>query len=184
MNATRRAKARAILADVDGHLLADIRTMRYWATAGDNPPDGAGRLNFALMTIALIGCERLGFLASKEHRRRRQARPRRLHRRVHQSVLSHQAPFRRAPRDVPSEEFQQVVEAEYANYVQLLEHIMRSMKSLQPEKDIPFDAGGFLRGSQPWNTEPGVGPPRLLGVDAPIRSADTSSTPIAGESAR
>ena len=48
-------------------------------------------------------------------------------------------------RDVPYEEFDFVLQSEYANYLQLQEHIMGSMKSLQPGKDMPFDAGGFIR---------------------------------------
>ena len=47
-------------------------------------------------------------------------------------------------RDVPCEEFTFVLNSEYANYLQLQEHIMGSMKSLQPDKDMPFDAGGFI----------------------------------------
>ena len=42
-------------------------------------------------------------------------------------------------RDVPCEEFDFVLNSEYANYLQLQEHIMGSMKSLQPDKDMPFD---------------------------------------------
>lgn len=41
-----------------------------------------------------------------------------------------------------------VVESEYVNYLQLQEQIMGSMKSLQPDKDMPFDVGGFVRGAQ------------------------------------
>ena len=48
-------------------------------------------------------------------------------------------------RDVPCEEFDFVLNSEYANYLQLQEHIMGSMKSLQPDKDMPFDVGGFIR---------------------------------------
>src|SRR5690349_10097213 len=36
-------------------------------------------------------------------------------------------------REVPRDEFCFVVESEYANYVSLQEHIMGSMKSLQPD---------------------------------------------------
>ena len=52
-------------------------------------------------------------------------------------------------RDVPCEEFNFLLNSEYANSLQLQEHIMGSMKSLQPDKDMPFDTGGFiLRGKQ------------------------------------
>jgi len=30
----------------------------------------------------------------------------------------------------------------------LQEHIMGSMKSIQPDKDMPFDVGGFVRGNR------------------------------------
>ena len=49
-------------------------------------------------------------------------------------------------RDVPCEEFNFVLNSEYANSLQLQEHIMGSMKSLQPDKDMPFDTGGFILG--------------------------------------
>ena len=48
-------------------------------------------------------------------------------------------------RDVPCEEFDFVLNSEYANYLQLQEHIMGSMKSLHPDQDMPFDAGGFIQ---------------------------------------
>lgn len=32
--------------------------------------------------------------------------------------------------------------------LQLQEQIMGSMKSLQPDKDMPFDVGGFVRSAQ------------------------------------
>ena len=48
-------------------------------------------------------------------------------------------------RDVPCEEFDFVLNSEYANYLQLQEHIMGSMQSLQPGKDMPFDVGGFIQ---------------------------------------
>lgn len=54
-----------ILAEVDGHLLADVRAMIHWATRAAAPPTGMGRLNFALMAIALIGCESLGYLTGE-----------------------------------------------------------------------------------------------------------------------
>ena len=55
---------------------------------------------------------------------------------------------RQSGREIPRDEFFFVVESEYANYVSLQEHIMGSMKSLQPGKDMPFDVGGFVRGAQ------------------------------------
>ena len=65
-------------------------------------------------------------------------------------------------RDVPCEEFDFVLNSEYANYLQLQEHIMGSMKSLQPDKDMPFvDVGGFIRsGSSEGKSEnlPETGP--------------------------
>lgn len=64
-------EAAAILAEIEGHLLADVRVMRHWATLEDEPPTGLGRLNFALMAISLIGCERLGFLVNSRNSRRR-----------------------------------------------------------------------------------------------------------------
>jgi hypothetical protein len=51
-------------------------------------------------------------------------------------------------REIPRDEFCFVVESEYANYVALQEHIMGSMKSIQPDKDMPFDVGGFVRGNR------------------------------------
>ena len=53
--------------------------------------------------------------------------------------------MRNSGRDVSREEFAFVLESEYVNCVQLQEHIMGSMKSLQPDKDMPFDVGGFVR---------------------------------------
>lgn len=50
-------------------------------------------------------------------------------------------------KEIPRDEFLFAVESEYANYVALQEHITGSMKSLQPDKDMPFDAGGFVRGA-------------------------------------
>ena len=65
-------------------------------------------------------------------------------------------------RDVPYAEFEFVLKSEYANYLQLQEHIMGSMKSLQPDKDMPFvDVGGFIRsGSSEGKSEnlPETGP--------------------------
>ena len=64
-------------------------------------------------------------------------------------------------RDVPCEEFDFVMDSEYANCLQLQEHIMGSMKSLQPGKDMPFDVGGFIRsGSSEGKSEnlPETGP--------------------------
>ena len=64
-------------------------------------------------------------------------------------------------RDVSREEFSFVLESEYVNCVQLQEHIMGSMKSLQPDQDMPFDVGGFIRSGraqgQPEDL-PGTGP--------------------------
>ena len=53
---------------------------------------------------------------------------------------------RESGRQIPIEEFCFVVESEYANYVALQEHIMGSMKSLQPNIDMPFDVRGFVYG--------------------------------------
>ena len=65
-------------------------------------------------------------------------------------------------RDVPCEEFDFALSSEYANCLQLQEHIMGSMKSLQPDKDMPFvDVGGFIRsGSSEGKSEnlPETGP--------------------------
>jgi hypothetical protein len=52
---------------------------------------------------------------------------------------------------VPREEFLLFVESEYVNHLGLQEHIRGSMKSLQPDKDMPFDAHGFV---QPPRLEP------------------------------
>src|SRR5438067_5792977 len=54
-------------------------------------------------------------------------------------------------REIPRDEFCFVVESEYANYVALQEHIMGSMKSIQPGRDMPFDVGGFVRSGQAGN---------------------------------
>lgn len=51
-------------------------------------------------------------------------------------------------RQIPSEEFKYVLSSEYANYVSLQEHLMGSMKSLQPHKDIPFDVDGFIHSTR------------------------------------
>ena len=58
------------------------------------------------------------------------------------------ARFVKSERDPTRDEFSYAIESEYANYVQLQEHIMGSMKSLQPDKDMPFDVGGFIRGAR------------------------------------
>ena len=60
-------------------------------------------------------------------------------------------------RDVPCEEFNFVLNSEYANYLQLQEHIMGSMMSLQPDKDMPFDVGGFIRSGPEDLPETGPG---------------------------
>ena len=52
-------------------------------------------------------------------------------------------------RQIPPEEFKYVLSSEYTNYVSLQEHLMGSMKSLQPHKDMPFDVGGFINGNRP-----------------------------------
>ena len=52
-------------------------------------------------------------------------------------------------RQIPPEEFKYVLSSEYTNYVALQEHLMGSMKSLQPHKDMPFDVGGFINGPRP-----------------------------------
>jgi len=55
---------------------------------------------------------------------------------------------RGSDRQIPREEFLFAMDSEYINYVSLQEHIMGSMKSIQPNKDTPFDVGGFVRGPQ------------------------------------
>ena len=55
---------------------------------------------------------------------------------------------RASGREIPRDEFCFVVESEYANYLSLQEHIMGSMKSIQPDKDMPFDVGGLVRGGR------------------------------------
>ena len=63
------------------------------------------------------------------------------------NFLAHiMADIRQTDRQIPREEFLLFVDTEYANYVSLQEHIMGSMKSIQPHKDMPFDVGGFVRG--------------------------------------
>ena len=52
--------------------------------------------------------------------------------------------FLRDDRDVSREEFALFITSEYANSLQLQEHVMGSMKSLQPDEDMPFDVGGFV----------------------------------------
>ena len=52
--------------------------------------------------------------------------------------------LKRSERQIPREEFVLAMESEYINYVSLQEHIMGSMKSLQPKTDTPFDVGGFV----------------------------------------
>jgi hypothetical protein len=52
-------------------------------------------------------------------------------------------------RQIPPEEFKYVLSSEYTNYVALQEHLMGSMKSLQPRKDMPFDVGGFIDRHRP-----------------------------------
>jgi hypothetical protein len=52
-------------------------------------------------------------------------------------------------RQIPPEEFKYVLSSEYTNYVALQEHLMGSMKSLQPRKDMPFDVGGFIDSHRP-----------------------------------
>ena len=57
--------------------------------------------------------------------------------------------LRQLERDVSRDEFDIFIESEYANSLQLQEHIMGSMKSLHPDKDMPFDVGGFVRSGHP-----------------------------------
>lgn len=50
---------------------------------------------------------------------------------------------------VPLSQFRYALESEYANYVQLQEHVMGSMKAQWPHSDLPFDVQGFLHGRGP-----------------------------------
>ena len=59
----------------------------------------------------------------------------------------------KSDRAIPREEFLLSVKSEYANYVSLLEHIMGSMKSLQPHEDMPFDVEEFVRGRRPGHPD-------------------------------
>ena len=52
-------------------------------------------------------------------------------------------------RQIPPDEVKYILSSEYTNYVSLQEHLMGSMKSLQPHKDLPFDVGGFIYGPRP-----------------------------------
>ena len=56
---------------------------------------------------------------------------------------------KKSDRQIPREEFILAIESEYINYASLQEHIMGSMKSLQPDKDSPFDVGGFVSSGRP-----------------------------------
>ena len=71
----RRSRAIRILVHIDGTLLADIRSMRHWATSNVPLEVGMGRLNFALMAVSLIGCERLGLLTTTATNRAARAWP-------------------------------------------------------------------------------------------------------------
>src|SRR5439155_19960899 len=61
-SATRAAKR--VFRKLGGTLVRDLRSMIKWASEFDSIPDKSpdlGALNFALMLVALIGCEALGF---------------------------------------------------------------------------------------------------------------------------
>lgn len=71
----RRAKlARRAIAKLRRTIVPDLLTMRKWATEYDAHPQdkaGLGALNFALMMMALVGCEALGFwtMGAAAHRK-------------------------------------------------------------------------------------------------------------------
>jgi hypothetical protein len=62
---SRRAKlARRAITKLRRTIVPDLLTMRKWAAAFDAHPQdtaGLGALNFALMMVALVGCEALGY---------------------------------------------------------------------------------------------------------------------------
>ena len=55
--------------------------------------------------------------------------------------------LRQSDRPITGEEHLLFVESEYVNYVSLQEHIMGSMKAMRPGKDLPFNVGGFIKGT-------------------------------------
>src|SRR5881628_710968 len=68
-SATRAAKR--VFRKLGGTLVRDLRSMIKWASEFDSIPDKSpdlGALNFALMLVALIGCEALGFYTEGAHR--------------------------------------------------------------------------------------------------------------------
>jgi hypothetical protein len=62
--------------------------------------------------------------------------------------------LRASDRQVPRDEVLLLMDSEYINYVALQEHLMGSMKSLNPHKDLPFDAGGFVQSGRPKPPSP------------------------------
>jgi len=46
---------------------------------------------------------------------------------------------------VPKEEHLLFVASVYADYISLMEHIMGTVKAIEPKKDLPFDTAQFLR---------------------------------------
>lgn len=46
---------------------------------------------------------------------------------------------------IPKEEYLLFVSSVYADYVSLMEHIMGTVKAIEPKKDLPFDTVQFLR---------------------------------------
>jgi hypothetical protein len=46
---------------------------------------------------------------------------------------------------IPKEEYHLFVESVCADYMSLMEHIMGTVKAIEPKKDLPFDTKEFLR---------------------------------------
>lgn len=45
----------------------------------------------------------------------------------------------------PKEEYLLFADTTYSDYIALREHVMGTLKTIEPEKDIPFDAKGFIK---------------------------------------
>lgn len=46
---------------------------------------------------------------------------------------------------ISKEEYLLFINAVYVDYAALMEHIMGSLKAIEPKKDMPFDTGEFTR---------------------------------------
>jgi len=52
---------------------------------------------------------------------------------------------KRSPDNIQKEEFMLFAQTIYSDYIALMEHIMGSLKAIEPTKDIPFDTKEFTK---------------------------------------